>query len=418
VTLADRFLDRYSPCSTKSYGEYREGKPEPAKTVKHTPDTEAVARHLKGEVGLGLVPLDGEVSRWGAIDIDNHQGEKPPDLKELAIRFERFPGIVVTRSKSGGAHVYFFLKEPVSGRQIRSTIHQVAMATGLEGNEVFPKQNKIRADGWGNWINLPYFGGNKSNRYGVKTSGEHMTVKEFLDQPRTTPAEIESIVESLNVGAPPCIQRLLQEPPAQGHRNMALFSLAVFFKRSSPGSWQEKTTDYAINRMEPPLPQREIRTVIRSVNRKEYTYRCTEAPLVDLCDKDGCRLARHGLTVEEHQQQGDPVGVVSLTKYLTEPPVWDLLTELGTVRLSTKALLSHSLVREAIAETRNLPQDHTKAKSRRVARHSIRSDGTMCGLRRAQRLDIDRLNLERARRVYPGGAERRRDRQQPRTRRD
>ncbi len=84
------------------------------------------------------------------------------------------------------------------------------------------------------------------------------------------------------------------------------------------------------------------------MGRKDYTYRCTEAPLIDLCDKNSCRLAKHGLTAEE--QQGDPIKFLGLTKYLTEPPVFDLRTELGDVRLGTKSLLSYAAVREAIAE--------------------------------------------------------------------
>jgi hypothetical protein len=350
MALADKFLALYSPHSPKSYGEYVESRSDPARTIKEPVTTEAVLKHLVGDVGLGLVPLDGEQSRWGVIDIDNHSTDSDIDLKDLAVKLEHFPGITVTRSKSGGAHVYFFLKESVPGRQIRSLIHQVAMAFGLAGNEVFPKQNKIRKDGFGNWINLPYFGGDQSNRYGIRPTGDRMSLEEFLNQPRTTPTEIESILETLNVGAPPCIQHLLAEPPSQGLRNMALFSLAVFFKRSAPGNWQDKTFNYATGRMDPPLAVSEIRSVVRSVAHKDYTYRCTEAPLVDLCDKAGCKMARHGLSAEQHQQQGEPVAFKSLTKYLTEPPVWDLRTELGDVRLSTQALLSHPKIREAVAE--------------------------------------------------------------------
>lgn len=350
MTVAESFLALYSPHSIRSYGEYREGDKDPAKTIKLRPGLMAVENHLSGRVGLGLVPLDIDQCGWGVIDIDSHGDEGDVDLKGLALKFSSFPGTVVTRSKSGGAHIYFFFKEAITGKQARSVIHQVALATDLAGNEIFPKQNKIRPDGWGNWINLPYFGGNSTNRFGVTEDGEQMTLESFVATSRTTPMELERALEQTSIGAPPCIDHLLMNPPPQGQRNMALFSLAVFFKRSAPDRWKDKTQEYALTRMDPPLPLQEIRNVLGSVARTDYTYRCTESPLVDLCNKEKCSMARHGLTIEQQGQQGSPVGFKSLTKYLTEPPVWDLQSELGPIRLTTKALLSHSMIREAIAE--------------------------------------------------------------------
>lgn len=351
MTTTEDYFNRFSPHSPKSFGEYREGQPTPARTVKVMCGLPQVEAHLRGEVGLGLVPLNGDRCQWAVIDIDNHDGDgEDLDLATLAIQFSDYPGTVVTRSKSGGAHIYFFFKKEIAGKEARNIVHQVAMATGHAGDEIFPKQNQIRTDGWGNWINLPYFGGANTNRYGITDEGQKMSLETFLALPRVAPAELEQAIENSSIGAPPCIEHLLREPPAQGHRNMALFSLAVFFKRSSPETWQDKTTEYAMSKMDPPLAAQETKTVIRSVARSDYAYRCGEAPLTDLCDKKKCLMARHGLTNEQQSTIGEAVETKSLVKYLTEPPLWDLNTELGPVRLSTKALLSHSMIREAIAE--------------------------------------------------------------------
>lgn len=350
MTIAESFLNLFSPHSLKSFGEYKEGSEKAVKTIKHKVGPVEVQNHLEGRVGLGLVPLDFDQCGWGAIDIDNHDGDSV-DHKELAIKMSSIPGTVVTRSKSGGAHIYFFFSAPVSGKEARSIMHQVAMATGLASNEIFPKQNRVREDGFGNWLNLPYFGSDESNRYGINEEGERISLANFVATIRANLSEIETALDAMSIGAPPCIEHLLTTPPKQGHRNMALFSLAVFFKRSKPEAWKEKTQTYALTRMVPPLPEIEIRNVIRSVARTDYTYKCTEPPLLDLCNKDKCRLARHGLTIEQQMGQGSPVGFERLIKYLTEPPVWDLFVkELGSVRLSTRALMSHSMVREAVAE--------------------------------------------------------------------
>lgn len=349
MTIEEDFLHLFAPHSTRSFGEYTPNSSTPAKTIKLRPSITDVAAHLAGTKGLGLVPLDVDQCGWAVIDIDNHEGQDV-DHRALALLMSPFPGTVVTRSKSGGAHIYFFFKEVLTGKEARELVHQIAMATDLAGNEIFPKQNKIRPDGWGNWINLPYFGGEKTERYAVNAEGERLSLASFLATPRATQHELLDVVASRAMGAPPCIDHLLRNPPAQGHRNMALFSIAVFFKRSSPQTWTEKVHDYAAHRLDPPLPRSEVNTVIRSVSSKDYTYRCAEAPLIDICNKELCTLARHGLTTEQQNGCGEPVQVKSLIKYLTEPPVWDLNTELGPVRVSTKALLSHSLLREAIAE--------------------------------------------------------------------
>ena len=78
-----------------------------SKTITQKELHELWNQHLKGEKGLGLVPIDENNSCvWGAIDID----EFTLDLKGLAKKLKKFKlPLVVCRSKSGGAHLFLFV---------------------------------------------------------------------------------------------------------------------------------------------------------------------------------------------------------------------------------------------------------------------------------------------------------------------
>ena len=71
---------------------------------------EHYAEHLAGKLGLGLVPVrrDG-TCRFAAIDIDIDSIDHPALLQKVLAR--KLP-LTVCRSKSGGAHLYLFMKEP------------------------------------------------------------------------------------------------------------------------------------------------------------------------------------------------------------------------------------------------------------------------------------------------------------------
>ena len=64
------------------------------------------------EPSLGIIPInDDNKCKWGAIDIDTYDGF---DHKKLIKKIvgKKIP-LVVCKSKSGGAHVFLFVSEPV-----------------------------------------------------------------------------------------------------------------------------------------------------------------------------------------------------------------------------------------------------------------------------------------------------------------
>lgn len=116
-------------------------------------------RHLRGEApGLGVVPLldDSKSVRWAAIDIDDHgidHGRLQKLIGELNL------SLPVSKSKSGGAHVWAFFSEDVPAKLAQTKLTEISAALGCGGCEIFPKQlSRANKNDIGNWINMPYFG--------------------------------------------------------------------------------------------------------------------------------------------------------------------------------------------------------------------------------------------------------------------
>ena len=85
------------------------------------------------------------------------------------------------RSKSGGAHLYLFLKQYEQAAVVREYLLEMAVALGHSGCEIFPKQDKILSDRGdvGNFINLPYFDSEYPQRFCYNKNVEAMTLEEF-----------------------------------------------------------------------------------------------------------------------------------------------------------------------------------------------------------------------------------------------
>ena len=54
---------------------------------------------------------------------------------------------------------------------------------GFADCEIFPKQESLNAErgDTGNFLNLPYFGGDMSGRYAMDEKGESLTLDEFFN---------------------------------------------------------------------------------------------------------------------------------------------------------------------------------------------------------------------------------------------
>ena len=157
-----------------------------ARTIRRGATLQEWEEHLAGgPKGLGTIPLidDGVSVTWAAIDIDVCE----IDLTGLDAKVRELDlPLVVCRSKSGGAHGYLFLVAPAPAKNVVEALANWAAALGHPGVEIFPKQTRREVDEKtgnsrpGNWINLPYYGAETTDRYCVH-GGDRLSLREFID---------------------------------------------------------------------------------------------------------------------------------------------------------------------------------------------------------------------------------------------
>lgn len=128
-----------------------------------------IRRHLNGFDILGVYPLFNiDQCLFVAGDFDNHSGARDPlaDVKAFyeVTQVQEIPCYVL-RSKSGkGYHTYIFFSGPVHAWKARAVTFALLQEAGVIGNDVdlssfdrlFPNQDVIYANGFGNLIALPF----------------------------------------------------------------------------------------------------------------------------------------------------------------------------------------------------------------------------------------------------------------------
>ena len=335
----------------EAYGTYKvektqlNGKNTGKASIVREPRTRAVFEaHLKGEVSIGVVPINEEnVCLWGAIDVDMY----PLDHQEIVQRVRKlqFP-LVVCRSKSGGGHLFMFLTEAVDAEKLQHKLKELASELGYAAStEIFPKQIKLlveRGD-TGNFLNLPYFDSEGGLRYAVKEDGTAATLEEFLDMAEAAAISEDDLDALLSQPAtqmdeklpdgPPCLQALLRQGFPEGTRNSGLFNLGVYLRKAHPDDWETRILEYNQKVMVPPLDLKEVNTVAEQIKKKDYQYKCADHPLINFCNKDLCRSRKHGVG-----GGANTPSVANLRKMDSEPPLWFLDVNGSPVELDTEGL--------------------------------------------------------------------------------
>jgi hypothetical protein len=280
--------------------------------------------HLNGIRGLGIVPInEKDEAKFGAIDIDVYVGmDIPAIVKRLA---DLHSPLVPVRSKSGGLHLYLFLKKSIPSIAVRTKLKDFAASIGFSGSEIFPKQDRVlhlKGD-IGSWINMPYFDCDSTSRYAYGPDCKQLSTEQFLDYAESMQQDPISLAGStldelpdLSDG-PPCLQHLIQQGFGEGSRNDGLYNLGVYLKKAFPDSWKKTLEDFNSRYFKPQLELKEVSIVQKSLSRKKYEYSCTRPPICSHCNMDICRSRRFGV--------GENIRTVlmtSLTKYDSRPPVW------------------------------------------------------------------------------------------------
>ena len=310
----------------QSEGKRADGKQEGKSYIVKQEVTDSLWQsHLDG-VGpsLGIIPIraDNTVT-WGCIDIDTY----PIDHRKIinSIRSLQLP-LVPCRSKSGGMHIFLFLRNPVSAKLVREKLREVASGLGYPSVEVFPKQSTILIEkgDLGNFLNLPYYNSKSTTRYAYKDDGTAATLPEFYhlyDKYITNEIDKVAIQVSDDVikDGPPCLQQLCTQGFPEGTRNNGLFNIGVYLRKFDPDNWKTLLEEHNRNHMTPPLSASEVVTVQKQLEKKEYNYRCKEPPISSYCNARVCRGRKYGVG-----GNGASLEFSALTKLETDPPVWFL----------------------------------------------------------------------------------------------
>ena len=294
--------------------------------------------------------------KWGCVDIDQY----PLDHKLLLekIRKLKLP-LVVCRSKSGGAHCFLFSKDWVEAKDMQKSLKSIAAALGYGESEIFPKQIRLHLDRGdvGNFLNLPYYNAEEGLRYGILDDGTSATLEEFFELYEThvqTPEQIQKfqITEANEAtpvrDGPPCLQHLVKEKISEGGRNNGLFNIGVYLRKAFPDSWETEILTYNMQYFEPPLPLSEVTVVAKQLQRKDYAYRCSDAPINAHCNKELCQTRKFGIGSAIQNAT-----VANLRKYNSTPPVWFMDVNGEPLELDTDALMSQPMFQKACMEQLN-----------------------------------------------------------------
>jgi len=349
-----QFRDLFTGSLT-AYGEWVPDRDPPASTKHSKPSDKQYQDHLKGVTGLGIVPVNSEgMSRFGAIDIDIDTIDHALLYKNVA---QKSFALNVCRSKSGGAHLFLFVKTAIQASQVRQILGRWAAILGYPTAEIFPKQNKTTKENHGSWINLPYFGGDTTTRYCVGPDGS-LSLAEFLNGVVYFDPKVPEKTVLPNDGPelPPCLARMEKDGVVAGYRNSALFNYAVFYRKSSPENWETKVATQNSQYFNPPLEYREVSGVVDSVSRARYQYSCDQEPLVSLCDRKTCITLPFGVGHMPWQEHGsyDDLSAQNLRKLLTNPPKYILEVNGKDITMDWEDLFTFQRFKSKVGKEANL----------------------------------------------------------------
>jgi hypothetical protein len=189
---------------------------------------------------------------------------------------------------------------------MRLKLSEMSASLGFASSEIFPKQSEILSErgDTGNFLNMPYFGGDDTTRYSLDKNGDVNTLTQFLDyadEVQVPPETLEKFKviknekQALKDG-PPCLQFLVTQGFPQGTRNNGLFSLGIYAKLSDPDNWEDKLEEYNREYLSPPLGSSEVLTILKQLKTKEYNYKCNDQPICAHCNSGVCKTRKFGIS--------------------------------------------------------------------------------------------------------------------------
>jgi hypothetical protein len=276
--------------------------------------------HLRGDgPGVGIPPLRRDGTVWfAAIDLDE------PDFEAAKMMQDFIPGTSwIERSRSGNAHVWVFFTEPIEAWVVRGILKEAILAAGKGAVEVFPKQDQLREDMLGNYINLPYHGDTRPilhrlSDFSKSGPGAHeVALDNFVaaaEDARNEPADWHKRARWLMIVPPELREKSAQEfgskkelhmcaewmlanrdenPVVEGHRNAVFFALAK--QLSNYEGFDHDEVWMLMQQMNEASPDRapdsELKRILHNAERGQYTSTDCDNPLVTPYCHPDCPIA-------------------------------------------------------------------------------------------------------------------------------
>jgi hypothetical protein len=151
--------------------------------------------------------------------------------------------------------------------------------------------------------------------------------------------------------APPCLITLASQGFAEGSRNQCMFQLGVYLRQRFPDQLEAKLDYYNTKYFSPPLPSREVLTILKQVEDKKYFYRCEDSTFKSVCEKIKCQTMKFGIG---NSASND---ITSLKKWVSDNPMYELTHNGKVIILSLDQLANHGEYRKAcIAQANESPR--------------------------------------------------------------
>lgn len=327
--------------------------------------------HLDGKTGLGVHMLLPDANLWfAALDVDVYPLDPKPIIER--VEKEKLP-LVFCKSKSGGAHLYIFGREPLPAELVRRRLAEWAGTLGLPKFELYPTKDRLEGKtDHGKYLNMPYYEGENTQRFALNDRNEQLTVDQFLrhvEKRKVTVGELEGFKAKAGGvldNAPPCLQSLLADGQVTEYRDNSLISIGVYLRLRYPDEWETQIEEYHRRYMPSPLSATEVVRIIKSVKKKDYNYLCKQEPLVSRCNSTVCITRKFGVRAmmeENGIDTGFSLNLGQLTKFLTDPPTWELEVNGQVLRMTTDQLITYSQFKKVVMERINVLPTPLKADS-------------------------------------------------------
>lgn len=213
-------------------------------------------------------------------------------------------------SGNKGYHFWLFFSEPVPAYQARAFAENEVMRHWRDAAEpmgwpldveVFPKQDTVDEGGYGNLVKLPFgihaVSGNRSEVVGyqgwAKSVDEVVPLESSLLPEATPPVPATRGAErgssrpgSSGPASPfPCIDEIARNGVGRGHRDNAMFHLALYYYgHGIDQDVAEQLCLRANENFDPPMREAEVKHKVSSAYRGRYeSARCGAGWLADVC---------------------------------------------------------------------------------------------------------------------------------------